>query len=275
MARRTLYALGSAVLLAAAVGCTQAGDPLSPTAAGRGSDAAADGSTLKVNAPDLISPKGGVELQTVEPVFVIANPSARFTATPVFDYRYELYTAAGAFVVNSPKVAAGNGQTSWEVPFNLGNDTAYKWRARAELGSNFGPWSGYGEFRTAAYRGIVPRPANGNWPNNGPAVVAYIADSFPTFLRVTSLERRIENMAYLRDRIIEAGICGGLDVAWNLKRGIGPHSIDAIAWRMPNGKIEVIDLASAYDDPAITLRLKWAITDGPQGYDPYIGHPGC
>ena len=30
-------------------------------------------------------------------------------------------------------------------------------------------------------------------------------------------------MEFLRNRMIEAGICGGLDLGWNLKRG-GPDS---------------------------------------------------
>lgn len=86
---------------------------------------------------------------------------------------------------------------------------------------------------------------------------------------------RIEHMEFLRDRMIEAGICGGLDVAWNLKRGIGPHSHDAIAWRKPNGFVEVVDIASAFDDKTIPLVIHWAIVAGPSGYDRYTKHPGC
>jgi hypothetical protein len=82
-------------------------------------------------------------------------------------------------------------------------------------------------------------------------------------------------MLFLRDRIIEAGVCGGLDVALNRKRGFGEHSTDAIAWRKPNGFIEVVDIAAAFDDKTIPLVLHWAIVEGPQGYDPYPNHPGC
>jgi hypothetical protein len=75
-------------------------------------------------------------------------------------------------------------------------------------------------------------------------------------------------MEFLRDRIIEVGICGGLDLAWNLKRGVGPHSHDAVAWRV-NGRVEVVDIASGYDDTSTTLRLQWIIVAGPPGYDAY------
>ena len=79
---------------------------------------------------------------------------------------------------------------------------------------------------------IVPRPTNGVWPSSGPAIVDYVGRAFPQYLVVTATDdERIANMEFLRDRIIETGVCGGLLLARNLKRGIGPHSIDALAWR--------------------------------------------
>lgn len=111
--------------------------------------------------------------------------------------------------------------------------------------------------------------------NNGAAIVSCIERQFPERLAAgVSHSQRVANMAFLRDRIIEAGICGGLDLAWNLKRGVGPHSIDAIAWRHPNGHVDVVDIGAAYDDTSIPLRLSWQIVAGPPGYDPYP-HPGC
>lgn len=81
-------------------------------------------------------------------------------------------------------------------------------------------------------------------------------------------------MEFLRDRIIEAGICGGLDLAWNLKRGVGPHSIDALAWRT-GGVDEVVDVGAAFDDTSSELRLQWSIVGGPPGYDRYEPRPTC
>jgi hypothetical protein len=81
-------------------------------------------------------------------------------------------------------------------------------------------------------------------------------------------------MAFLRDRIIQQGICKGMDLAWNKKRGDGPHSIDALAWRI-NGRDEVVDVGVGYDDTSRPLQLQWLIVAGPPGYDPYTGPRNC
>jgi len=267
---------GAALLAMAMMSCAESGAPVSPSAAAGGIDAGPDGTTLKVTAPTPMSPAGGIRIDTLEPEFVIANAEGLYT-NPTLEHRIELYTGGGQFVMNSPKLApTANGQTKWEVPNNLELDTQYRWRARAEIGTDYGPWSAFAEFLSLDYRGLVPRPPDGNWPDNGPAVVDYIIDSFPDYLEKTStVQERVENMEFLRDRIIEAGVCGGLDLARNLKRGVGPHSIDALAWRTPGGNVEVVDIASAYDDNTQFLRLHWFITDGPPGYDPLPDHPGC
>lgn len=120
-----------------------------------------------------------------------------------------------------------------------------------------------------------PAPAIPCAFGSGEAIVACIEREFPDRLAAgVSHSQRVANMSFLRDRIIEAGRCGGLDLAWNLKRGVGPHSIDALAWRHPNGHVDVVDIGSAYDDTSRQLRLAWHIVGGPPGYDPYP-HPGC
>lgn len=241
-----------------------------------GVDAAADGSTLKVTAPTLQSPIGGVRLDNLEPVFLVQNSAARFGSTPALAYRFEVQTMAGAVVATSGLITAGSGTTMWELPFEQTLDTRYKWRARAEFGGKAGPWSGFSEYLTVDYRGLNPRPLNGAWPRTGEAVAAYISASWRQYLQPTAtLAERLHNMEFVRDRFIEAGICGGLDFALNLKRGVGPHSHDAIAWRKPNGVIEVVDIASAFDDKTIPMVLTFNIVPGPQGYDPYPNHPGC
>ena len=67
-------------------------------------------------------------------------------------------------------------------------------------------------------------------------------------------------MMFLRDRIIEAGKCGGMDLVWNLKRGGPERSIDVIAWRRPDGNMGV-DIAFDYDNYGSTLQLTWAEID--------------
>jgi hypothetical protein len=259
------------------MGCSQSGSPVSPTVSPAGAGAAADGSTLKASAPDPVSPKGGVRTDTLEPEFVLGKSEALYT-TATFTYRIQVQRADGQTVAEASNLTpGGDGRSRWQIGTALDLDTAYRWRGRAEVGDAFGPWSPYADFLSLDYRGLVPRPlTKEGWPSTGPGVVDYIASVFPEYLVPTArTAERIENMEFLRDRIIEAGVCGGLDVARNLKRGIGPHSTDAIAWRKPNGFVEVVDIASAFDDKTIPLILHWSIVEGPPGYDPLPNHPGC
>lgn len=85
-------------------------------------------------------------------------------------------------------------------------------------------------------------------------------------------DERIANMEFLRDRVIEVGICGGLNLAWNRKQN-GVRSIDAINWRHGDEDVnDVVDLALDYDNPDRPLTLHWVVTDGPAGWDPYPEH---
>lgn len=278
---RRFPGLASASLLSAltvfAAGCSQQdAAPAAPSVVV--ADALAPGVGIKTSAPALLTPAAGVRTDSLTPEFVIGVAAASHLAnSPQFEYQFEIQTAGGQVVASSGKIAPrANGQVAWTLPTALTLDSPYRWRARAELGDRLGPWSEFVSFRSLDYRGLNPRPANGAWPSTGPDVVAYISDAWPEYLVTTATTaERIEHMEFLRDRIIEAGICGGLDLARNLKRGIGPHSHDAIAWRKPNGFVEVVDIASAFDDKNIFLALHWSIVSGPSGYDRYQNHPGC
>lgn len=109
----------------------------------------------------------------------------------------------------------------------------------------------------------------------GHEVVALVAARYPERLvGGVSLEQRVANMAFLRDRIIETGRCEGLLLAWNRKTN-GHRSIDAINWRHGlEDRNDVVDLAADYDNPATPLRLQWVIVGGPAGWDAYPEH-GC
>jgi hypothetical protein len=63
-------------------------------------------------------------------------------------------------------------------------------------------------------------------------------------------------MAFLRDRIIENGKCGGLNLGWNLKRGGPEVSIDFLAWRRSDGDMG-IDIGFDYDNTSTPLKLYW------------------
>lgn len=121
----------------------------------------------------------------------------------------------------------------------------------------------------------APEAPKTPYPSNGPELVAFVASRFPDRLRAgVSHDERVANMEYLRDQVIAAGICGGMDLARNLKRGKGPHSIDALAWRREDGWVDVVDIAAAYDDTGRPLTLHWMVVAGPPGWDP-IPPPEC
>jgi hypothetical protein len=104
-------------------------------------------------------------------------------------------------------------------------------------------------------------------------VIACVASKYPERLAAgVSLATRTANMQFLRDRIIETGICGGMDLAWNMKRGGPERSIDAIVHRA--GGDQIIDIALAYDDPSRRLQLQWATSIFPY-YGGYSPRPTC
>jgi hypothetical protein len=120
-----------------------------------------------------------------------------------------------------------------------------------------------------------PAPAPVVYPSNGPSVVRYVAKKYPEKLRggISRAERR-RNMEFLRDRIIDVGRCGGMNMAWNRKRN-GQRSVDAIDWRHGARDInDVVDIASDYDNASRPLELHWVITAGPAGWDP-APPPSC
>ena len=80
-------------------------------------------------------------------------------------------------------------------------------------------------------------------------------------------------MQFLRDRMIEHAKCRGLDVGHNLKRGGPEISNDFIAWKT-NGRLEGVDIASAYDDTGRVLNLMWHRYGPPDYGFPYYKNYG-
>ena len=120
----------------------------------------------------------------------------------------------------------------------------------------------------------TPEGQTRQYPSTGEALVAYVSQQYPERLAAhVDHGERVRNMEFLRDEVIRIGMCGGMDLARNLKRGVGPHSIDAIAWRHGDS-LDVVDIASAFDDTGMELRLHWLVVEGPAGFDP-IPRPDC
>jgi hypothetical protein len=87
--------------------------------------------------------------------------------------------------------------------------------------------------------------------------VSCISNKYPDRIAGgVSSSQRVANMEFLRDRIIEAGKCSGLDLGHNLKRGGPETSIDFLAWRRGDGDMG-IDIGLDYDNTSAPLRLYW------------------
>lgn len=134
---RNFAVTGVAVLLGLTLACTsKSSTPLTPTTPGTGTPGtAADGSTMKVTAPVPQSPVNDVKPALGPAKLVVAGSTGEFIPVLV-SYRYQVFNAANVMVENS--VSSG---TSHEVNADLLVNNRYTWRARAEAGNDFGPWS--------------------------------------------------------------------------------------------------------------------------------------
>jgi hypothetical protein len=135
--------------------------PAAPAPPGVSSSAAADGSTLKVGAPTLVSPIGDAVVTSAQQVtLTIAAVTAQFGGNPTLRYDFELQTDGGAAVTSGS--AAG---TTFTVPATLTLDTGFKWRARATFNGAAGPWSGLGRFVTPRLAAPTATSSNDAWKN--------------------------------------------------------------------------------------------------------------
>lgn len=222
-----------------------------------------------VNPPTPVTPINNELITTTTPAIRVNN--ANFVG-PVGPLAYEFQVATDqAFtrLVAAGVVSGGSGQTTFNSS-PLANGLTMYWRARASDGETTSAWTATQTFRTPAPPAPAPTPAPTPTPpggggscalGNGPAIVNCIASKFASYRRpVGSLTERQNNMMFLRDRIIEAGICSGLVYGHNLKRGGPELSIDVIAWQRPDGNMGV-DIAFDYDNIGTTLQLTWGEID--------------
>jgi hypothetical protein len=232
-----------------------------------------------LNPPSLHEPNNGATTSSKRPELVVGY-SDRNAAIGAVQYEFQISTNASFTAIAAAGTRGEDGELTRFVPDgDLVSNTTYFWRARASDGDTTSSWSAGQQFKTPASvsaPGPSPSPGSGGScaSTNGDAIVKCVAAKYPGQLAAGVSEgQRIANMEFLRDRVIEAGICGGLDLAWNLKRGVGPRSVDALAWRH-NGVDDVVDIGAAYDDTSRPLTLQWGIVAGPTGYDRYPA-PSC
>lgn len=230
---------------------------------------------IVIGTPVPKSPAAGVRTATRQPTLVVTNGTSSGPHGALF-YLFQLSatdTFAGALTASAEAPQNPSGETSLAIPTALPYNTLLFWRARITDGLNVGAWSRTESFLTPLTPVVAPPtpgPGTGTGAscasNNPDAIIACISAKYPERRTpVSTSSQRHDNMVFLRDRIIEAGRCGGLDLAWNLKRGGPEVSVDFLAWR-DNGTLRGIDLAYDYDNINITLQLQWA-----EGTFPYYG----
>jgi len=229
-----------------------------------------------LNPPGPASPVNNDRVTSRRPTLTV-NDSDRNAAIGDVSYEFQIATdQAFTKVVASGSSHENPGQTSYTAGADLAADLQHFWRARATDGETTSAWATTQMFRTPnAVPSPGPSPGPGPAPggpcasNDGPAIVKCIAAKYPQYLAAgVSLGQRQANMSFLRDRIIEAGKCGGLDLGQNLKRGGPELSIDFLAWRQAGGEMGV-DLAVDYDNTSEPLRLGWNEAGFGASYKPF------
>src|SRR5262245_58472174 len=104
--------------------------PLAPKpAGGNAGGTAADGTTLKVGAPTLVSPINDAQVNVQRPVLTISPATGQFATASNLQYEFELQNDAGAVITR----ATVNG-TTYTLQSDAGTNVAYRWRARAVSG---------------------------------------------------------------------------------------------------------------------------------------------
>ena len=135
--------LAAAAMLAS---CSKA--PAVPTApsANIGGTAAVtgpDGSTLKTNAPALVSPVERVRAEDRRPTLIWANATGKYGGIGV---AYDIEVSTPSTVVYTQTVGESPDFGAHLIPFDLEYDTVYTWRVRSRVGNDMGPWSNWAEF---------------------------------------------------------------------------------------------------------------------------------
>lgn len=277
--RKFVACTACAVTVVAAAGCAQGtGQALTPTLPSvEGTTSNADGTKLKASTAFAASPRSSVRVSNLTPQLTATPSTGTFEPNAVLSYQFEVYQGQ-TLIVASGTISS----TTWSIPDNtLKRNQSYDWRVRALHNDIAGSWSGAATFRTP-----LPPPVDGPvacGSSAGAEIVKCVGRAYPTYLVATekgdnSLERRKANMAFIRDRIIETGICKGLDLGRNYKRGGPEISYDFLVWRSnigKNGRDRGVDLATGYDELKLPLRLKWDVQGESKswGFPYYANYP--
>jgi hypothetical protein len=234
----------------AAAACSQAPQaitaPSGTLGASTAETAAADGSTLKVTAPSLISPVDGARAEDRRPTLIWLNSTGRYSGIGV---AYELELSTPAAVVYSRIVGESPDIGAHLVEMDLDYDTVYSWRVRARIGNpdTFGPWTSWASFMSpsrptpaapvgAAPSGGCAAPISDMGagetrkprPNHS-AVARAVASAFPATLR-NSCQEHGGSWEFM-DRTVDALRSVDGRYGSNAKRGnMNDPSVDVVSY---------------------------------------------
>ncbi|HUR35517.1 MAG TPA: hypothetical protein VM032_17060 [Vicinamibacterales bacterium] len=152
MHRRPYAASGLAALIALSIACGRSpATTVAPTSTATSSadaGAAADGSTLKVSAPTLVTPINDDTSADTTPTLVATEATGKYVQGSLA-YDFELYDDQNVKI----QTLVVNG-LSWKVGA-LEFAKRYTWRVRATTDSAYGPWSPFASFYTPEGRGYI------------------------------------------------------------------------------------------------------------------------
>jgi hypothetical protein len=142
--------------------------PTSPSAVAAGASAAnADGSTMKVTKPGLVTPFDGERIDGRRPTMIWQNSTGVNDSGIGVAYEIELWAGNGTAPLYRTIVGETPGTGSHTYGSDLAYDSPFSWRIRAlEPGNEAvtGPWSDWGNFRTA-FQPVTTTPTG---PTTGP-----------------------------------------------------------------------------------------------------------
>ncbi|MBY0494621.1 MAG: hypothetical protein K2Y23_10430 [Cyanobacteria bacterium] len=264
-----------AVLMAGAA-CSQTPQALTgPTAAAGGATAAtaaADGSTLKVTAPALISPVDSQRAEDRRPTLIWLNSSGKYGGIGV---AYDIELSTPTTVVYSRTVGESPDVGAHLIDMELEYDTVYSWRARAHIGNpdTYGPWSAWASFLSPTRPvAVVPvgntiaggcaapisplGPGETRKPRpNDSAIVRAVNSQFPTLL-ARSCQDAGGTWEFM-DRSVDALRAKDGRYGYNCKRGnCNDPSVDVISYYWGGGnniqgsnQVYIFDLIAGHCGP--------------------------
>lgn len=149
MYQKRLVLCSAAAVLALAIACSKSADsPTSPSVTeASGGNAAADGSTLKVPAPTNLSPANGVQPDSL--VLTASTVDGKFSTGLQLVYQFQISDNSGSVISACTSTQNPSGSTvSYAPNCGLDFDAPYKWKVRARMGNDVGPWSTDASFKT-------------------------------------------------------------------------------------------------------------------------------